>query len=1058
MPPVILTCPRCRTSVSRELGAADPRPVCPSCGAALSPSLDQAGPAPGDESDDLVMAEPFADEEENPRGEADPPAGDPPTEGGEKKRAKRKARTPVWQWTLFGVVLLAAGGLVAGMALLQDRTGATTAGTASVGPSVQEKPGDTIPLTTVQEPVKVPGPLAPVPPELADVIYLLPDDTDPKLQTYPNIFKRELIRQGLWLAAREDFGLRVKDAVLGDSAPAGLPGHRQFRFRDFGEAVLPWRLTVGEPGAEHQVWKGEFPRLAVSPPPHRRSVEAAEEISRGMTRKWLEAGGHAARPVRLSDAPVPAAAETHLHRMRETDQFAALRLIHAEVRAKGESPALLTALARGYANLGLLTEFHWGAAPTAFKARAVLYAQRLLARDPQSPVGLRARGYAAALVGLHKLAEDDFAAAAKLAAAPPPPDWAEAADAYVHFDLSRLAAVRAKADTDLVRLLQYLAVEDPKTPVVTLNAGRAYLATNPECYRVHHALADTGGVSSQHTTTRVGGEVLSENLSARLAEMPGLPRAVAAALGDANEADVYAALRAEGAPKPDNGEPSWAALGSLLQEIRFTQALQRLYFLEWMLGASAADTANELLPPLRGHPLRGLIETFKSDPRTAPGRTLGVLQSISIPDVPAHKAKLYLWLLEKTARNASVPKVIRANSHVTWLYADLLGQIEINREDVSKRWTLGKELCALSPNAPYALAALVGQPEPEVVARLPEIERTHADFAVVQRALGERHLADKRYVDAVRCWQRSLKLSPDGATYRKLGAAYLAAGQEEAWRETLEASLEHEDTGLEHAQTRTILAEHYMAKKDFKRAEPYALAAAGSGAAFGLLVAARCEQGLRQWGRAEDLYRSAAGYGGPALDWYFATRLTGKMNRADAERAARSFLAPHRPVHDSQAFAAGRFHLLTGDRVKAREFFDAAKHIEPNDLTSLFAALSADEAGDRAGRDQFLRERPTLPPGKEYTLADVIRMFQGFYARAIPPDAAAIEKAVDRLPAEVRPDAELFVGWYLSNRGLKDRAVEHWKRCAGAEAGRPLLKTHARGFLEARAAAEPDGE
>ena len=43
--------------------------------------------------------------------------------------------------------------------------------------------------------------------------------------------------------------------------------------------------------------------------------------------------------------------------------IAGLRSLHAEIRAEGESPRLLDALARGYANLGVMTERLWSPAP-----------------------------------------------------------------------------------------------------------------------------------------------------------------------------------------------------------------------------------------------------------------------------------------------------------------------------------------------------------------------------------------------------------------------------------------------------------------------------------------------------------------------------------------------------------------------------------------------------------------------------------------------------------------------------------------------------------------------
>ena len=74
---------------------------------------------------------------------------------------------------------------------------------------------------------------------------------------------------------------------------------------------------------------------------------------------------------------VPDGVYDRLGRMAFTDQFAAVRALHAAIRTDGPSPSRLAALSRAYANLGLLTEFQWDAASLAYKARAILYAQRL---------------------------------------------------------------------------------------------------------------------------------------------------------------------------------------------------------------------------------------------------------------------------------------------------------------------------------------------------------------------------------------------------------------------------------------------------------------------------------------------------------------------------------------------------------------------------------------------------------------------------------------------------------------------------------------------------------
>ena len=320
------------------------------------------------------------------------------------------------------------------------------------------------PFALESTPTPIPGPRTHVTADIADVVYLLPDDTKVPEFRGSDLFERELVRQSLWLSAREDFGLRVRDSSLGESVLQNLPGDRQFRVRhviSFSTPEPPWSITVGSGNAEHKLWAGrlsfDIDQYIFRPA---ASLVQAEQLSREFFGKCLVATGFEPVPRRSSTATIPPEVEVALEDLRETVQFAAVRRLQAEVREKGESPNLLAGLSRGYANLGLLTQFHWNSAPMVFKARGLLYAQRFLTRYPDDPAAIRTRAYAAALAGMHQLALDDLAAARKLAATEPkvtvPQPWVEMIDAYVHFDLRRLAAARAASDTPLA----------PPTPVL----------------------------------------------------------------------------------------------------------------------------------------------------------------------------------------------------------------------------------------------------------------------------------------------------------------------------------------------------------------------------------------------------------------------------------------------------------------------------------------------------------------------------------------------------------------------------------------------------------------
>src|SRR5207249_12137163 len=111
--------------------------------------------------------------------------------------------------------------------------------------------------------------------------------------------------------------------------------------------------------------------------------------------------------------PLPEGVDEALSEMVFSRQFEALRTCHEAMHRDGESPALLGALVRAYANLGILTSFQWNSFDKVFAVRSMLYAERMTARQPRSPFALWHRAYARALAGVHATAIADLEEAKK---------------------------------------------------------------------------------------------------------------------------------------------------------------------------------------------------------------------------------------------------------------------------------------------------------------------------------------------------------------------------------------------------------------------------------------------------------------------------------------------------------------------------------------------------------------------------------------------------------------------------------------------------------------------
>ena len=198
---------------------------------------------------------------------------------------------------------------------------------------------------------------------------------------------REFFRQALLIAARDQLGLSTRDAWLGDPMPTG-GNNAPFDLRTKYEPSTPVEILRGYPPAPPLVKRyelklnGDLPYLAAE----------AEKLSRTKFVEALKEAGFSGKANPWTpEAKMPDHIEPLLCEMTFTSQFQALRELHEAIHCGGESPALLGGLVRGYANLGVLTEYLWHPEHKAFKARAWLYAERMVARDEHSALALASR-------------------------------------------------------------------------------------------------------------------------------------------------------------------------------------------------------------------------------------------------------------------------------------------------------------------------------------------------------------------------------------------------------------------------------------------------------------------------------------------------------------------------------------------------------------------------------------------------------------------------------------------------------------------------------------------
>ena len=500
------------------------------------------------------------------------------------------------------------------------------------------------------------------------------------------------------------------------------------------------------------------------------------------------------------------------------------------------------ALVRGYANLGMFGERQWHPAHKVFKARALLYAQRMAARDDKTAWPLYHRAYALAASGLHKLALDDFDAAEKLLATSSakekdkPPVWAELILAHCRYDMKKLDPAKAdKSCVQLAHLLRYVTAEQgsarPSNTLPTETALKA-LEFMPECYRVHDGLARQPGVAVGHGATVANMATMGQKLYGRLAAMTDLPPDIrkliqpgnvgllgrmlgAKTLGQEEEFSLRGKLMAAllnrqpaASSAREEGELSWATLGLLIREETFWQVLCRANFEAFILGVSPDEFFQVAAPLFADHPYRAFVETYSRNAHESKKAAVRLSQ-IELEGLDI-KGLALCGAIREVAQDKLMQwteVVFRSSDRVAEdLVMRILWQSKISPVEVTE------VLLAVSPYSPRARAILIENDWPEVQDRAAEWEKESSDHAIVLTALGAQHHKEKRYDDAIRCFAAATKVSAEVEGYQWLADCYRKQGNEEKWLSTLESFLDQPDYGLSHAQIRSEIAYYYIKK------------------------------------------------------------------------------------------------------------------------------------------------------------------------------------------------------------------------------------------------------
>lgn len=888
-------------------------------------------------------------------------------------------------------------------------------------------------------------------------------------KTAQGILGRELVRQAVLIAARDGLGLATRDEVLGDAPPPNDPGGpwvdvaSVFRTDEPGrilftryegekaEEILRHDLPIKKPG-----WLDIAAQLAAIEPLSRR------EFPEALKRLGIDGKSIATR----ADALAPEGTETLLATISIVPQLEAVRKVHDAMRTDGESPARLQALIRGYANLGILTEHLWYPAHKVFKARSLLYAQRLVAADPASPNALQHRAYAEALAGLHANALTDLAKARDSAAAKKAPaPWVALIESFCHFDTAALAKPDA-GEPQLAALLRLFTVEYPTDSSTALKAAGEAVAVCPACFRACDAMCQVGGVSNLHTATMIGPQLMDRQLPGQLGGVKSLPAAATESLGKGDEVALTAALAKAGAPGLDTGEPSWAVLGRLIREVRFVIVWRRLNFMRVIWSVPVDEFWADARHLVTDHPCEGFLEwlaqTRNEDGMRALIRQMQQLDLAGI-ELTAHA-------LTRTLGTSTNPRgrdsYVFAFSHSDALARDLARVIEFSTNKTHAEF--GRYLLDASPYSPFAMATLIENDWEFAKSHAADWEKSSAGHPSVLGAFARQYSAQKEYDKAEPYLRRYIAAAPEYWAYMRLADNYKAQGNRERWKETIDEFLDKgEDHGLDDAQARVAVANDLMDRGEWAKARPYAEGAAATWAGWAMLCAHRCAEGNKDWDRAEFWIRNLSERypQNSWASWYLHCVKSGHGNTTEAQAFTEQYIASvgqNPSVIETEA--VGFFHVCSGQPKRALDDFQRAVK-QSNAISSLMqVALVADELQDQALRDSALK---TLCTERQKEAPKTVAAFQLFRDALAEGKSGKLDlEAADKLIASTleqgRGNIEYFVGYFLMNRGDRANAAKYFERASASTQTYFWMKTIAtaavRGMREQAPKEDPKAE
>ena len=477
---------------------------------------------------------------------------------------------------------------------------------------------------------------------------------------------RELGRQAVLIAAREGLGLSTRDETLGESFPVDAdhrlgPFALEVRAYNAGNGNLSLLSALNvddssQASAELCNYQFNFQNDTYNMYTALASKLAA--VSRAELVDALRSAGCAGQAVKDDpQGPLPDGVEPLLAEMNFVAQYAAVRQIHETIARQGESPTRIGGLVRGYANLAMLTRHHWTSSNVAFAARALLYAERMIALGGNARLAYQHRAYARALIGLHGIALQDLARLPTADAdADSVPAWTKITEPFCRFDHEEL--MKLVGEDGLRQLVHQLAFEMKAcyfNERWNVTAGMAAIKECPESYGIYSEMAYVTPMLGQRQAVQQAAETSGRRLPESVARIKGLPDPVVELVheqlrpsnnwlsqapdgGGVSQAwsplpmQVARAMRTIEEQHSSMSEPSWSVLAGLIAEEQFIEVCNYLMVSMNAVEFSRKELVEKLMPLVEEHRYAPYVRSFSFNQRRDPNEIEKLAQEVDLVD------------------------------------------------------------------------------------------------------------------------------------------------------------------------------------------------------------------------------------------------------------------------------------------------------------------------------------------------------------------------------------------------------------------------------------------